>query len=120
MTVDFVVGTAAAVVFAGFVGVAVARRWRDRERITGLQRLVDERLSGDPALAGCSVRARVHRGWMGEVEVELCGEVPSVWQRYAASRVVERELARREVRSVVVDRVTVMWQRPVPRHRHSA
>jgi hypothetical protein len=116
---DLFLGVIAVVVAALVLGVVAARR-HDRRRTAALQRAIDERLSSDPALAGLSIRARVRRGWLRGVEVELNGQVPSVWQRYASSRVVERELVQQGVRGMVVDRVMVVWRRRATGDRRSA
>jgi hypothetical protein len=114
-----ILGVIAVVVAALVLGVVAARRY-DRRRIAALQRAIDERLSADPALAGLPIRARVRGGWLRGVEVELNGQAPSVWQRYATSRVVERELVQQGVRGVVVDRVMVAWRRRATGGRRSA
>jgi hypothetical protein len=100
--------------------IVLVRRRAERARLAGLQRLLAERLGADPALAGLALRAHVRRSWGRGIEIDLDGEVPSVWQRYAATRVVERELARRGLHGVVVDRVRVAWRAPQPGREHSA
>jgi hypothetical protein len=111
------VALAAAVVVLGLV---VVRRRAVRARLGALQEVIAERLSADPALANLPLRAQVHKHWLRDLEVDLEGEVPSLWQRYAASRVVERELARLRVPAVVVDRVKVAWGGDAPRLSRTA
>jgi hypothetical protein len=109
VSADAVVGLIALVAAVVVAGLVAGRRRVARARLDALQRTITDRLSADPALANLPLRAQVHKQWMRDVEVDLDGEVPSVWQRYAASRVVQRELANRRIPGIVVDRVKVAW-----------
>lgn len=117
MSEPVVLGLVTLVAIAAVAVIALIRRRRARARLAAIQRAMEARLSADPAIAGLPLTARVRRGWFGEIEIDLEGEVPSLWQRYAASRVIERELVGRQLQGVVVDRIRVAWRAHAARRR---
>jgi hypothetical protein len=119
MSEPVVLGLVSLVAIATVAVIALLRRRREWARVAEIQHAMEASLSADPALAGLSLTARVRPGWFGQVEVDLEGQVLSLWQRYAASRVVERELVVRQISGVVVDRIRVAW-RPHAARRRSA
>ncbi|PYN96600.1 MAG: hypothetical protein DMD91_20865 [Candidatus Rokuibacteriota bacterium] len=89
------------------LGARGRQRRRDRQsRARQLQQQIAAALARDPAMTGVSVQPQVHVGTDDRVVVELRGEAPSTWHRYAARRAVDREVRSLGIEAAIADRTT--------------
>lgn len=98
---------------AGLIGAAVGafRTWRDRraEDAARLRAHLATALQRDRALRGLAVTPRVRLPLLGGAgpHVELHGEVPTLWFRYAVRHAMERETAAVVETYRIVDRMKI-------------
>jgi hypothetical protein len=80
------------------------RQGRRESAATGLQTVIMECLRRDPALSNVPLLATASVDAKGALILELSGDVPSAWHRYAARRAVEREIRLRGTPVTIIDR----------------
>ena len=83
--------TVVAVLLAACALIAIGVRYLDRHgrresAATGLQTVIMDALRRDPALSNVPLLATASVDVKGDLVLELSGDVPSAWHRYAARR----------------------------------